>query len=590
MSPPTQEEINALVAKKRAEVLSRMASMNIPVSAPGARPMRPNTAAQQQSFQIPQIAGQRPMARPVRPAANLNRPAAPVSLNTASLQDTIAAAKARIEAKLHSQGVRPPPMAAAATAATAATAASTNLPPQTSSAAPAILSNSQPTELHPMLRADFKSLSSKTARPVMPRISSVKANQRKEEPKRLKIEHEVPASFTDPQKNPYMDPNLGRYTKIEPRQRKHGKKFQFVRPGRYVEQAEKLRAEVKVEQLKAEIRERAAKARLEEEVLDVSAIRPMEPPVIEWWDAPFLREDSYGSGFRLDGPESLVTIYVQHPVPLQPPSSITSSESAASKIFLTQKERKKIRRQRRMEQQREHREKVMLGLLPPDQPKLRMSNFMRIMANQSVPDPTKLEAEVRKQVQARVEKHEAENRANKLTREQRAEKLEAKAKNEETKGIVSVLFRVRSLRHPQHRYKVSVNARQMHLTGTALVCPGISIVLVEGAEKFIKAYKKLLLRRIDWTEQEGALPAGSDAAGSDAVDADAVDADALDADNECHLVWQGQVQERRFKEFRIRDCPTETQAKNWLAGAGCEALWRLAKQLDPENSSLEPLV
>ncbi|KAJ1814803.1 U4/U5/U6 small nuclear ribonucleoprotein prp3 [Coemansia sp. RSA 2598] len=461
-----------------------------------------------------------------------------------------------------------------------------------------------------MLRADFKSLSSKTARPAMPRISSVKANQRKEEPKRLKIEHEVPASFADPQKNPYLDPNLGRHTKVEPRQRKHGKRFQFVRPGRYVEKADKLRAEAKVEQLKAEIKERAAKARLEEEVLDVNAIRPMEPPPIEWWDAPFLVGDTYGeansdtSGFKLDGPESLISIYVQHPVPLQPPASITNNESAPSKIFLTQKERKKIRRQRRMEQQREHREKVMLGLLPPDQPKLRMSNFMRIMANQSVPDPTKLEAEVRKQVQARIEKHEAENRANKLTRQQKAEKHEAKAKSEETKGVVSVLFRVRNLKHPQHRYKVAVNARQLHLTGTALVCPDTSVILVEGAEKFIKTYKKLLLRRIDWT----AAATISDVSqiqsqvdvlgGTDATDIDAnanadVGADgSADIDNECHLVWQGQVQERRFKDFRIRDCPTETQAKNWLAGAGCEALWRVAKQFDPETSipGLDPFL
>ncbi|KAJ2707993.1 U4/U5/U6 small nuclear ribonucleoprotein prp3 [Coemansia sp. IMI 203386] len=581
-----------------------MASMNIPAAAPGARPVRPSAAGVASRQQAPQPLQMEPMARAMRPAPTSGRPAAPVSLNATSLQDTIAAARARIEAKLSSQGIKPsgpnnirPPAPAI-----------TQRPPPTVSApsASASASTVQPTELHPMLRADFKSLSSKTARPAMPRISTIKANQRKEEPKKLKIEHEVPASFTDPQKNPYLDPSLGRYTKVEPRQRKHGKQFQFVRPGRYVEQADKLRAEAKVEQLKAEIKERAAKARLEEEVLDVNAIRPTEPPLIEWWDAPFLAGDTYADvdGFKLDGPDSLVSIYVQHPVPLQPPGSITNVETAPSKIFLTQKERKKIRRQRRMEQQREHREKVMLGLLPPDQPKLRMSNFMRIMANQSVPDPTKLEAEVRRQMKARVEKHEAENRANKLTKEQKTEKHESKAKAEETKGIISVLFRVRNLKHPQHRYKVSVNARQLHLTGTALVCPEISIILVEGAEKFIKTYKKLLLRRIDWSVADTVPSEGSEeplrADASDDMQDSAEqrdslpdgDADVADANNQCHLVWQGQIQERRFNEFRVRDCPTETQAKNWLAGAGCEALWRVAKQFDPENSAsgMEPLV
>ncbi|KAJ2682860.1 U4/U5/U6 small nuclear ribonucleoprotein prp3, partial [Coemansia spiralis] len=352
-------------------------------------------------------------------------------------QDAIAAARARVEARLKSQSI--------------------------SADAPGQTAKTHTNELHPMLRDDYKDAGNRRKRQRvsgMPLISSVKANQPKA-PAQLKLEHEVPAAFTDPEQNPYFDPTLGNRRTAGPQTRKHNKQFQFVRPGRFVEQAEKQRAEAKMEQLKEEIRERSEKAKLEEEVLDATAIRPPEPPAVEWWDAPFVASDGYDLERALvTGPESLVTLYVQHPVPIDPPAPIRAAGSAPTQLILTQKERKKIRRQRRLEQQRERREKVMLGLLPPEPPKVKLSNFMRVMANQSVPDPTRLEAEVRKQAQARVAKHEADNAARKLTKEQRHDKLLEKTAADEKKSLVSAAFRIGRLSHPQHRYKVAVNARQ----------------------------------------------------------------------------------------------------------------------------------
>ncbi|KAJ2724289.1 U4/U5/U6 small nuclear ribonucleoprotein prp3 [Coemansia sp. Benny D115] len=446
----------------------------------------------------------------------------------------------------------------------------------------------QATELHPMLRGDLKALSGQLAnRSTMPRISSIKANQRKEAPKRLKIERQLPASFTDPEKNPYLDTHLGSHMKLEPKQKQRGKMFQFVKPGRFVAQAEKLRTEAKLEQLKMEIDERVAKAQLDDqkEALDIANIVTPEPPLVEWWDKPYIQDSGiYGDHkkYKITGADSPITIYIQHPVPLAPPMSISNGERAPAQIMLTQKERKKLRRQRRREQQREHREKVMLGLLPPDQPRLTMANFMRIMASQSVPDPTRLEAEVKRQVQARQEKHEAENAANKLTKEQKHEKNEARLEADEKKGILTAVFKISNLQHPQHRYKVSVNATQMHLTGAALICPGsMSLVVVEGPEKQIKAYKKLLLRRIDW---EYVQPKEGQESGEGG------DVDLTG--NECHMVWQGQVEARRFNGFRMRDCPTETQARNWLAGAKCEQYWSLGKQYRADDglSAVDPLI
>ncbi|KAJ2554515.1 U4/U5/U6 small nuclear ribonucleoprotein prp3 [Coemansia sp. RSA 1878] len=493
--------------------MARIANLNLP-SSNSHRPQPPSTAA-----------------RPPPP------PAATATPTPASIQSTIAAARARIEAQLKSQGIQPAPP-------------------------------SHPTELHPMLRGDYKPKHS-TQRATLP-VSSIKANQQK--PK-LKITHETP-SLTDPTQNPYFDPSLTRRTHGPQTRRRH-KQFHFAEPGQYVEQAERKRAEARMEQLKQEIAERAELARLEDEVLDASAIQFVEPPQVEWWDAPFLSEASYGSDAKLEGPDSLCTIYIQHPVPIEPPLAIRSQGVAPAQLILTHKERKKIRRQRRLEQQRERREKVMLGLLPPEPPKLKMSNFMQIMANESVPDPTKLEAEVRRQMQARQTKHEADNKARKLTKEQRHEKIEAKTKADEEACLMRAVFRINKLEHPQHWHKVTVNARQMHLTGTAISCPtGFSLVVVEGSAKNVKAYKKLMLRRIDWTMSQN--------------DQGSVTNDLTS--NECHLIWQGEIDKRKFRQFKQHTSASETQAKKWLMRAKSDELWQLAKQYDPNDSitALDP--
>ena len=47
-------------------------------------------------------------------------------------------------------------------------------------------------------------------------------------------------------------------------------------------------------------------------------------------------------------------------------------------MFLTKKERKRIRRTAREAREREKRDKMMMGLLPPPEPKFKLSNFMKV--------------------------------------------------------------------------------------------------------------------------------------------------------------------------------------------------------------------
>lgn len=70
-------------------------------------------------------------------------------------------------------------------------------------------------------------------------------------------------------------------------------------------------------------------------------------------------------------------------------------------VFLTKQERKKLRRQNRREAWKEKQEKIRIGLEPPPEPKVKMSNMMRVLGQQAIQDPTKIEAHVREQMAKR---------------------------------------------------------------------------------------------------------------------------------------------------------------------------------------------
>jgi U4/U6 small nuclear ribonucleoprotein PRP3 len=69
----------------------------------------------------------------------------------------------------------------------------------------------------------------------------------------------------------------------------------------------------------------------------------------------------------MTGLENIITPYVQHPVPIEPPGEATGQ--APRQLMLTKRESKKLRRQKRLETQKDKQDKIRLGLLPPEQPK-----------------------------------------------------------------------------------------------------------------------------------------------------------------------------------------------------------------------------
>lgn len=159
--------------------------------------------------------------------------------------------------------------------------------------------------------------------------------------------------------------------------------------------------------------------------------------------------------------------------------------------------------------------------------------------------------------------------------------------------------RISNLSDPAHRFKVRKNAEQMGLTGITVFNPHFSLVVIEGSAKAIKAYNRLMLVRIQWTEAAAArsaavgdedevneeTPEGEEPVAQEnnnTVEEPVIDSEVSLADNRCDKIWEGPLRDRAFKMFKARSCPTDTLAKDAL-GTKWIGQWDLAKNFVPEE-------
>jgi len=217
----------------------------------------------------------------------------------------------------------------------------------------------------------------------------------------------------------------------------------------------------------------------------------------------------------------LITIYVQHPIPL--PAPWEDRVESVRPLMLTKKEQKKMRRQRRAADLRDKQDRQKMGLIPPDPPKVRLANLMKVLTSAAVQDPTKVEARVRREVALRREKHERDNAERQLTPEQKREQKERKKEKEEQKGVYGACFKIEYLVNNAHKFKIKANADQLGLSGLCIFHPDFALVYVEGSAASIKHYKRLMTVRIDWTEE--ARPRAEEEGEAADGDGDEVDAD-----------------------------------------------------------------
>lgn len=419
---------------------------------------------------------------------------------------------------------------------------------------------------------------------MQPKFATTMANRRTESPVSAgkdKLDLSGP-SLEEIKNNPYFDPNLGPKATI-PRPRQ-SRQLIFNQKGKYIAQAAALRRQAQLEAMKKRIAERARQAGIDEDLDVEKAFLVPAPPAIEWWDEGLVNGTDYSAiddvnNMKIDTPDSIITRYVQHPVLLEPPQD--KHIPPQKPMYLTAKEQAKLRRQRRMADLKEQQAKIRLGLEPAPPPKVKKSNLMRVLGEEAVKDPTAVEARVNREIAERREKHEQMNEERKLTKEQRREKLAMQQEKDVEKGVFVSVYRIDSLANGRHRFKISKNAEQMALTGICIMHPKLNLVIVEGGPHSIKDYRKLMLNRIDWTENDGpgAVREGNREALASWLAAEDEKGELKDLSfNTCTLLWEGQEKARAFRKWLgARVCESDSAAKDALARAKMENFWTLAK-------------
>ncbi|KAK2786638.1 hypothetical protein FQN53_006342 [Emmonsiellopsis sp. PD_33] len=443
--------------------------------------------------------------------------------------------------------------------------------------------------LHPALLGDTNqdSRSSKGRQAMQPKFATTMANRRTESPvpsiKSSKPKAQLDLSgpsLEETKSNPYFDPSLGNKTALaRPRQ---SRQLVFNQKGKYIQQAAALRRLAQLEAMKKSIAERARQAGIDEDLDVEKAFLVPAPPAIEWWDEGLVNGTDYSAiddpqNLKIDSQDSVITIYIQHPVLLEAPQD--KNIPAPKPMFLTAKEQAKIRRQRRMADLKEQQAKIRLGLEPAPPPKVKKSNLMRVLGEEAVKDPTAVEARVNREIAERFEKHMTTNEERKLTKEQRQEKLAVQQEQDASKGIHMSVYKIDNLANGRHRFKISKNAEQNALSGICVMHPKFNLVIVEGGHHSVNAYKKLMLNRIDWTENT--TPNNDREALASWLAAEDEKGELKDlSQNTCTLVWEGEEKTRAFRKWLgARVCETDAAAKDALSRAKLENFWTLAKSL-----------
>ncbi|CAI7608924.1 unnamed protein product [Penicillium glandicola] len=405
------------------------------------------------------------------------------------------------------------------------------------------------------------------------------ANGRQSKPKRAggpQLDLSGP-SVEEIKNNPYFDPSLNpKATIAKPRQTRE---LQFNQKGKYIQQAAALRRQAQLEAMKKRIAEKSRQAGLDEDLDVEKAFLVPAPPDVEWWDAGLVDGSDYDA---INDPQNIkfdtINSYVQHPIELEAPQD--KHMPAQKPMFLTPKEQAKIRRQRRMADLKEQQAKIRLGLEEAPAPKVKKSNLMRVLGEQAVKDPTAVEARVTREIADRKEAHEMANEERKLTKEQRREKLAAQQEKDASLGIFQSVYRIDSLASGRNRFKIGKNAEQNNLTGMCVMHPRFNLVIVEGGQHSINNYRKLMLNRIDWTENPGSdrVPADSPEAQVSWLSTEDDKGEPRDfTANTCNLLWEGQAKGRSFKRW----FGAHSAAKEALSRAKMENFWTLAKSAKP---------
>lgn len=375
------------------------------------------------------------------------------------------------------------------------------------------------------------------------------------------------------------------------------RELKFNEPGKFSRMAQTARTKAHLEELQDKIQSIATRTGIADATkLAIVTLRheaeAAKTPDVEWWDAAILPSRAYAAFDKIKANISLkhlesdlnakkkfkdflagITSLIEHPVPRLPPGE--ARDSYALPVFLTRAEQAKIRVQRRRIFEKEKQEKIILGLMAPPPPKVKMSNLMRMLGTEAVQDPTKVEAYVKAQIDARKQAHEEANAARKLTPAKKKAKLVKKYKEDTSIAVHVSVYRIWDLSNRSKRFKLDKNAQQNHITGCVLVHQSMNLIVMEGGPKAQKRMKRLLLTRINWSQD---VIGSSKTRPTTAVDVDAVY-------NKCLLVWEGTSGYRIFKNWEFKNVESEAVARDFLKKHNADHYWDLALSFPRESTT-----
>ncbi|OTF75196.1 U4/U6 small nuclear ribonucleoprotein Prp3-like protein [Euroglyphus maynei] len=416
------------------------------------------------------------------------------------------------------------------------------------------------------------------------RMPTLKANIRAQKKEQfIKLNHEKQSSVATAEQK-FID------TRLESKAPVRTKKiFRFHEKGTFESIGNKIRTKAQLELLQKDIAQKAkrtgisaaARLALLSSIVPKKQAKEDEIPAVEWWDSFIMKDTGYDECIANTQPPQEkydgITQLIEHPIQMKPPHE--TSKPQFLPVFLTKKEQKKLRRQNRREAWKEKQEKIRLGLEPPPEPKIKISNMMRVLGQQAVQDPTKMEAHVREQMMRRQKAHEEANAARRLTGEQKKQKKIRKIKEDTNTGVNVAVYRILDLNNPAKKFKVEANIKQLLMTGVVVIYKNINVVVVEGGPKQQKKFKRLMLQRIKWSDD---LIAHGDSNEHDSNDKSNVE---RKRENKCLLVWEGLVKYRAFGEVKFKNSPNESFAREIFKNHGVEHYWDLAYSMSILDSA-----
>lgn len=359
---------NELIAQKKAEIQAKLAAMKNLAAAKAGLPAKPNPTVAAPTPRVPIV--------PATSTSSVVTGAAPSPATGAAtpvseeLARRVAEAKRRVADAQSKLAVKDNPYMAltASRSGKRGSGPATPVDPGQQGAGLNMAAHPLLLDQTPILAQSKKD----RYKPMQPKFASIKANVRNAAPTPPPV---VPSpAIQSVSANPYTAASA---TKDEfegaPKERA-GRGFRFNPKGKYVAMANQMRSDQQLEELKQRIAESARKAGLDSELGIEKSIRRAPPPAAEWWDMSLLPSNKYDDidQFGLDTlpirtKESPITIYVQHPIPIPAPGD--KNKAVLKPLMLTTKEQKKMRKRNRQEKLQDKRDRIRMGLLPPDPPK-----------------------------------------------------------------------------------------------------------------------------------------------------------------------------------------------------------------------------